>query len=220
MTTQEDCKLSEQKDYQQHWNAAYNKNTTDKLGWYEEHSTQTIQLIEKTNLPKNASILNVGVGSSTLIDDLLDKGYTNLIANDLSEKALDDVKIRLKEKAKGVTFIVDDLTNSTKLTSLEEVALWNDRAVLHFFLKEEEQKAYFDLLKDKVAKDGFVIIAVFSKDGAEKCCGLPLQRYDVEMLTEKLGSDFELQESFDHVFVNPYGGERPYVYTLFKRVRK
>lgn len=219
MTTNEsDCKVSEI-NYTEHWNAAYTKNPTEKLGWYEETSSKTLELIKETHLAKDARILNVGVGSSTLLDDLLAAGYTQLIANDLSEKSLEDVKQRIGEKAADVDFLVDDLVQPKELQNLKDIDLWNDRAVLHFFLKEEEQQAYFDLIRRVVKPNGFVIIAVFALDGAEKCCGLPLQRYNVEMIQERLGNEFVLQKSFRHTFVNPYGGERPYVYTLFKRAQ-
>lgn len=89
--------------------------------------------------------------------------------------------------------------------------------MLHFFLKEEEQRAYFNLIKNIVSKNGYVLIAVFSLDGAPKCCGLDLKRYNVEMLQNSLGADFQLIDSFNHTFINPFGGERPYIYTLFKR---
>lgn len=217
MTTNEsECQVSKV-NYTEHWNKAYTKNPTEKLGWYEEKSTQTLELISKTQLPKDASILHVGAGSSTLIDDMVEEGYTNQIANDLSAKSLQDLEERLGEKSDLVNFIVDDLIKPEKLNTLEGVDLWNDRAVLHFFLKEEEQKAYFDLVRKVVKHNGFVLIAVFALDGAEKCCGLPLQRYNVQMLQDNLGSEFTLQESFDYTFVNPYGGERPYVYALFQR---
>ncbi|MFD2565823.1 methyltransferase domain-containing protein [Pseudotenacibaculum haliotis] len=217
MTTNEsECQVSKV-NYTEHWDKAYTKNPTEKLGWYEEKSTQTLELISKTQLPKDASILHVGAGSSTLIDDMVEEGYTNQIANDLSAKSLQDLEERLGEKSDLVNFIVDDLIKPEKLNTLEGVDLWNDRAVLHFFLKEEEQKAYFDLVRKVVKHNGFVLIAVFALDGAEKCCGLPLQRYNVQMLQDNLGSEFTLQESFDYTFVNPYGGERPYVYALFQR---
>jgi len=217
MTTNEsDCQVSEI-NYRDHWNTAYTKNPTEKLGWYEDKSIKTLELINRTNLPKNARILNVGVGSSTVIDDLIDEGYTNLIANDLSEKSLHDLKDRLGEKASEVTFLVDDLTAPEKLDKLNEVDLWNDRAVLHFFLSKAEKQAYFNLLRQVVKPKGYVLIAVFALEGAEKCCGLPLQRYDVGMLQNSLGEEFTLQESLNYTFVNPYGGERPYVYALFQR---
>lgn len=221
MTTKEsECNIPGEINYKEHWNAAYVKNPTEKLGWFEESSKETIELLKESNVPKDAKILNVGVGSSMLIDELVADGYSGLIANDLSEKALTDVKNRLGENASKVNFIADDLVAPTQLEDLGGVDVWNDRAVLHFFLKEEEQNAYFNLLKKLVKINGFVIIAVFALDGAEKCCGLQLQRYNTEMLQEKLGNDFVLVNSFNHTFVNPYGGKRPYVYALFQRASK
>jgi len=202
---------------QDHWNEAYLKSPIEKLGWYEENSIPTLQLIKKTNLPKDARILNVGVGASTIIDDLLQENYINLIASDLSEVSLASLKNRIGTKADKVQFIVDDLTNPKKLPNLNPVAIWNDRAVLHFFTKKEDQQTYFDLLKKVVKPKGFVILAEFALNGAEKCCGLDVFRYNVEMLQERLGDDFKLIESFDYTFINPRGGERPYVYTLFQR---
>lgn len=216
--TESDCQLPKAINFTNHWDAAYSKTATDALGWYEENSTPTLQLIEACQLPKEAAILNVGSGSSMLIDDLLDLKYSNVIASDLSLEALNQLKKRLKAAADNVQYIVDDLTNSTVLKNLENIDLWNDRAVLHFFLTEKERTAYFDLLKRVVKKEGFVIIATFAKEGAKKCCGLDVYRYNAEMLQKSLGTDFELLKAFDYTFTNPNGDPRPYVYTLFKRV--
>ncbi|MGZ0015821.1 class I SAM-dependent methyltransferase [Yeosuana sp. AK3] len=201
----------------QHWDTVYQKED-EQLGWFEPNPEQTLALIAETNLLKDAAILNVGSGTTTLIEALLDKGFTNIMANDLSNLALQKLKDRVQKShhyhLKG---LVDDLTNPKKLNKLQPIDLWIDRAVLHFFLKEGQQKAYFNLVKKIVSKKGFVIIAVFSLDGAEKCSGLPLQRYNAEMLQHKLGLDFKLIKTFDYTFINPFGGERPYVYTLFQR---
>jgi len=207
-------------NYTQHWNTAYNARETEDLGWYEENSTPTLELIAATNLPKSAKIVNVGVGASTLIDDLLAQNYTNLIASDLSSDSLELLKNRIGKQAKKVTFIVDDLLDATKLNLLTEVDLWNDRAVLHFFTKQEDQKKYFDLLRKVVKSNGFVLLAEFALNGAEKCCNLDVFRYNSDMLQERLGDEFELKESFDYTFKNPRGDDRPYVYTLFQRKNK
>jgi len=206
-------------DFKKHWNSAYLKNPMEKLGWYEDTSEQTLQLIKETTLPKDASILNVGSGTSTLIDDLLKKGFSNIIANDLADASLQSLKGRVGEHT-SVQFLVDDLLNPRKLNALKNIDLWNDRAVLHFFLKEKEVTSYFNLLKKVLSPNGYVIIAVFAKDGAEKCCGLAIKRYDTAMLQKELGADFELKNSFTFTFINPYGGERPFIYTLFQRNNK
>lgn len=205
-------------NYKAHWNSVYDSKTDEQLGWYESLPEKTMQLIEDCNLKPNATILNVGAGTTTLIDEFLKRGFTNIIVNDLSESALKNLKHRIKSNFNyNLECIVDDLTQPTSLQKLSHIDLWIDRAVLHFFLKEEEQKAYFELIKKVVSKNGFVLIAVFALDGAEKCSGLPLQRYNVSMLQEKLGDNFKLRDSFNYTFINPFGGERPYVYTLFQR---
>ena len=158
----------------------------------------------------------LGAGSTTLIDSLLANGYTNLIANDISSKALHKIKDRIGEKQTAVKWIVDDIVNPTELAKIPSVALWNDRAVLHFFIEEKDQDAYFELLHQKVSKDGYVIIAVFNLEGAQKCSGLPVKRYSVNMLQEKLGSSYILKDSFNYIYTMPNGEDRNYVYTLFQ----
>ena len=215
--TERDCKIREVSiDFKKHWNSTYLKNQTENIGWYEEKSDQTLALIQETKLPKNATILNVGAGSSSLIDNLLEEGFSHIIANDLSNESLKPLKLKF-DKNNKVEFIVDDLLNPSKLNKLKNIDLWNDRAVLHFFLSKEEVTAYFNLLKMVLKPKGFVIIAVFAKNGADKCAGLPLKKYNVKMLENELGNDFELKKSFNYTFVNPFGGERPYIYTLFQR---
>jgi len=200
-----------------HWNNAYNKTDTDKLGWYENNCKPSIDLIKQCNLPKNASILNVGAGATLLIDELIALGFSNLIASDISESALEKLKKRLSENSNKVKFIVDDLNNSTVLNNLEPIDLWHDRAVLHFFNESKEQDTYFKLLKKLIKPKGYAIIAVFNLDGAMKCCGLPVHRYDKSMLEEKMGDDFLLVSNFNHTFTNPSGATREYVYTLFQK---
>ena len=201
----------------EHWDAAYNVED-EQLGWFEANPMQTMELVKACNLQKDATILNVGAGTTTLIDTLLEEGYTNIIANDLSDLALEKLKQRIRKSHNyNLTCIKDDLTNPQKINKLQNIDLWIDRAVLHFFLTETEQNAYFNLIQKIVSKNGYVIIAVFSLEGAQKCCGLDLKRYNLEMLQNNLGTHFKLIKSFNYTFINPFGGERPYIYTLFQR---
>ena len=204
-------------DLKSHWNDAYKKAESKKLGWYESYPEPSLQLIKKCNLNKNASLLNVGVGATTLIDELISLDYKNIIASDLSLTALEIIKNRVGENKNKVKWIVDDLINSKILINNEPVDLWHDRAVLHFFNEKVEQDTYFKLLNKLVKKGGFVIIAAFNLNGATKCSGLPVFRYDEKMLIKKMGYNFELIESFDFTYQMPSGDSREYIYTLFKR---
>ena len=205
-------------DYKKHWNTVYDTKADEQLGWYEDNPKPTLELIEKCKLNSDSKILCVGAGTTRLIDTLIEKGFQNIIANDLSQIALEHLQHRISEKYNhNLECIVDDLTNPTKLNQLREVDLWIDRAVLHFFLEENDIESYFNLIKTTLSKNGQVLIATFSLDGAEKCSGLPLHRYSKEMIKKRLGPDFSLVDSFNYTYINPFGSERPYVYTLFQR---
>lgn len=199
----------------EHWNSKYRNNAEEKLGWYETDLSPTIKLVFKANLDKNTRILIVGAGRTTLVDELLDLGYTNLIVSDISDIALEKLKIRVNSEK--VQYLVDDLTKPKALKKIENVGLWIDRAVLHFFTEKVDQDSYFELLKNKVESNGSVILAQFSVEGAKRCSGLPIHRYNKEMLMKKLGSKFKLLESFDHLYIMPSGDKRPYIYTLFRK---
>jgi len=201
-----------------HWEQVYDKQAVHKLGWFEESPDPSLELIETCGLGRDASMLHVGAGATTLVDVLLQKGYEKIVANDISASALEKLKARLGSDLTGkVHWIVDDLTKPDHLNSLEPVDLWHDRAVLHFFNESEEQNAYFHLLRKLVKIEGYVIIAAFNLEGAEKCSGLPVFRYDQKMLQKHLGEGFSLIKAFDFTYHTPSGNTREYIYTLFQR---
>jgi cyclopropane fatty-acyl-phospholipid synthase-like methyltransferase len=200
-----------------HWETVYTKYDHTELGWFEENPKPSLDLIELCELSSDAMILNVGAGATTLVDKLIDLNYSNILATDISENALSVLNSRVSSN-QNVKTIADDLTNPTVLKDLELVDLWHDRAVLHFFINEKDQDTYFDLLKSKVKSKGYVVLAMFNFDGATKCSGLPIKQYDAKLLSDKLGSDFELQTKFNHTYIMPSGNSREYVYTLFKKI--
>ena len=205
-------------DFKTHWNSAYQKSPITNLGWYEENPAPSVELIEACNLPKEALIFNAGAGATTLISELLAKGYENIVVNDISAVALEALKSHLPSPMNAnIQYVEDDLTNPSELLKLKNVDLWHDRAVLHFFTEEKQQKAYFDLLKGALKPKGFVILAEFNLEGAKKCSGLDVFNYNEKMLQERLGTDFVLLKSFNHTYTQPSGNTREYVYTLFQK---
>jgi SAM-dependent methyltransferase len=221
---------------QKHWNKVYNTRETETLGWYEEQPNPSLDLVESCHLDRHSVIFNAGAGSSFLIDALLDKGYQDIVACDISEAALDKLKERLgPERAKKVRWVTDDLTNSRILTGSDvmtvsdvmtgsdvtigkhSVDLWHDRAVLHFFTTVKEQDAYFNLLDKLLKPGGYTIIAAFSLDGADMCSGLPVHRYSADMLENRMGPGYSLLEQLEYTYHTPSGNPRPYIYTLFRK---
>ncbi|MFH0860748.1 MAG: class I SAM-dependent methyltransferase [Candidatus Altiarchaeota archaeon] len=201
-----------------HWEGVYGSYELDQLGWYEETPTQSLNLVSRCGLRREDAILDVGCGTSTFIDHLIQLGYTNLIAADISQAALEKLRKRLgPAKASHVRWIVDDISQPAQIQELHDIALWHDRAVLHFLLEEKRIETYFTTLKKVVRRGGYVIIAAFSLEGAKKCSGLDVRNYDQNMLSERLGNEFKLLQSFNHTHHTPSGKPRPYVYTLFQR---
>ncbi len=211
---------STNKSMQDHWNRVYATAQITRLGWYEDVPEKSLYLLGKCRIQKHECILDAGSGASTLIDALLDQGYSNIVAVDLSEIALEKAKERLgADRAARVQWLVDDLTRPRAMARLRDVAVWHDRAVLHFLLTEEQRQAYRATLGRVLRKGGYAIIATFSRDGAKKCSGLDLYTYDETMLAEFLGEDFDLQEHFNYTYTMPSGELRPYVYTLFRKIK-
>jgi ubiquinone/menaquinone biosynthesis C-methylase UbiE len=202
----------------EHWNEIYEALDVDELTWYEEIPEPSLKLLAKCHINKDESILDVGAGASTFIDHLIDQGFKNIIATDISEIALNKLEERLgKEKSSYVRWMVDDITRPEHIQNLRDIAVWHDRAVLHFLLEENEQRMYLSILKKVIKKGGYVIIAAFSLKGAKKCSGLDVKNYDQNMLANFLGKDFRMLEYFDHIYYMPSGEPRPYIYALFQR---
>ena len=201
----------------EHWNNAYTGKSTDKLGWYQQSPEPSMGIIRSLNLSRYAEILDVGAGTSSLVEHLLEDGFQNITVNDISPVALDKLREALGKEECNVEWMVDNIVSPTVLRELPQLDLWHDRAVLHFFTEHKDQLAYFNLLKQKVKSKGYVIIAVFAIGGAEKCSGLPILQYDQEMMSQRLGFDFEFKQAMNFTFVNPNGDERPYIYTLYQR---
>lgn len=202
----------------EHWDEIYEGLDDYELTWYEEMPEPSIRLLSRCHFNKEESILDVGAGASTFIDYLVNQGFKNIIAADISEIALNRIKTRLgKEKVSSVRWLVDDITDPVHIQDIRNVAVWHDRAVLHFLLEEKQQKVYLSTLKKVLKNNGYVIIAAFSLIGAKKCTGLDVKNYDQDMLAEFLGEDFKLLEYFDHIYYMPSGEPRPYIYALFQK---
>ena len=202
-----------------HWNKIYTNNPITQTGWYEAEPFPSVQLIEQCAVPKHAPVVDIGSGASTLIPNLLDLGYQNLYAIDISDIALEKAKALLGQaRSAQVHWMVDDITNPSTVLQLQNIAIWHDRAVFHFLTKEHHRRTYHSVVQKLVMPGGFVIMGTFAMDGAEECSGLPVQRYSVESLNEFFGAGFRLVESLDYTYQMPSGDLRPYVYARFQKI--
>lgn len=72
-------------DAKTHWEKVYATKAPEALSWYRPHLETSLALIERAAAGFSASIIDVGGGESTLVDDLLARGYENITVLDVSQ---------------------------------------------------------------------------------------------------------------------------------------
>lgn len=133
---------------------------------------------------------------------------------DISQAALDVARSRLAERASQVEWIVGDVR---QLRLREPVDVWHDRAVFHFLTEAADQEAYVSSLRANLAPDGHVVLATFALSGPTRCSGLPVQRYDVAGLVERVGAGFELVRGLERRHVTPTGAPQDFTHVVLRR---
>lgn len=198
----------------EHWNGVYGSKAPTEVSWFAEHLEPSLSWITEITAT-DARVLDVGAGASTLVDDLLARGYAHLSVLDVSAPALAAVQQRLGERAQQVQWLPGDVTNVTLPAAGFD--LWHDRAVLHFLTDPAEQQAYAAQLKGALAPGGYVILAPFALSGPDKCSGLAVQRYGSNELRTLLGTQFQLVREAVVTHHTPAGEAQDFQFTMFHR---
>jgi len=198
-----------------HWERVYSTKATDTVSWYQQHADNSLQLIEATGVRHTASIIDVGGGASTLVDDLLAKDYQSITVLDLSAAALNSAKDRLGAHAGAVTWLESDITK-TELPLLA-YDVWHDRAVFHFLIAPEDRHAYVQAVLRSVKPDGHVIVATFAEDGPLQCSGLPVTRYSATQLHAEFGEAFTLMSHERVLHHTPFGTTQQFTYCYCRK---
>lgn len=202
-------------DRKQHWEQVYTTKPSDSVSWFQEHADQSLRLIHKTGLDKDAAIIDVGGGASILVDELAAEGYTDLTVLDLSAAALSVAKQRLGKQAVAVHWMEGDITRAE--FPIHRFDIWHDRAVFHFLTDPADRNAYVERVMRAVRPGGHVIIATFGEDGPEKCSGLPVMRYKPESLHAEFGEAFLLVEHEKEAHHTPAGSVQQFVYCYCRK---
>lgn len=155
-------------DRQKHWESVYTATAETEVSWYQARSERSLQLIQAASPNRSASVVDIGGGASTLVDDLLADGFGDVTVLDISEAALARSKERLGQRADKAAWIVADITQWSPPRQWD---IWHDRAVFHFLTERDHQDAYIAALAAATAPDATIIMATFAIDGPEKCSG-------------------------------------------------
>ena len=197
----------------QHWEGVYTNKPSDRLVWYQPHLLTALAWIRDLNLPRDAAIIDVGGGASTLVDDLLADGFTSLTVVDLSATALEVSRHRLGEFAGAVRWLTGDII--TLELPAHQFDLWHDRAAFHFLTDPADQQRYRDQVLHALNPGGHLLLGTFSPEAPPRCSGLPVRRYAETDLVDVFGIRLELQRSKKELHVTPAGVEQMYLYCHF-----
>ena len=163
----------------------------------------------------SASIIDVGGGESTLVDDLLARGYENITVLDISQTAIDVTKKHgLNAQPNVIHWLIADITEAQLEPNAYDV--WHDRAVFHFLTAIEQRAAYVRQVARAVKPGGHVIVSTFGPEGPTKCSGLDVIRYDAESLHDQFGVRFRLVESSKEFHRTPFGTTQEFLYCYCK----
>ena len=199
----------------EHWEAVYTSKATDEVSWFQPHARLSLDLIGAAAADKDAGIIDVGGGASTLVDDLLAEGYRDLTVLDLSAAALQAARRRLGAQESLVRWIEADITEVELPRKRYDV--WHDRAVFHFLTTPEQREAYVQTVFQAVKPGGHVIVATFAEDGPEQCSGLPVMRYRPDELHDEFGAAFTLLKHQKEAHQTPTGKVQQFVYCYCRR---
>ena len=199
-----------------HWESVYQAKAHEEVSWYCPHLDTSLGLIKRVAPSRSATIIDVGGGASTLADDLVQLGYSDVIVLDLSETALRTAKERLAPASTQIQWMTADVCEAD--LPLDRYDVWHDRAVFHFLTLPEQRAAYVAGAAASVKIGGHLIVSTFGPEGPTRCSGLDTAHYDAAVLEDEFGSQFRLAESQIEWHTTPVGGKQQFLYCLFQRV--
>ncbi|HEX3471038.1 MAG TPA: class I SAM-dependent methyltransferase [Silvibacterium sp.] len=197
----------------EHWDRVYGVRSPEQVSWFRPHLETSIALIERAGTDRDTAIIDVGGGTSTLVDDLLGRGYTNVTVLDISQSAIEIAKKRLGEASRLIRWMRADVAQA--LLPAQTYDVWHDRAVFHFLTQPEQRLSYVSTVASSVRPGGHIIVSTFGPEGPTRCSGLDVVRYGPDSLRAEFGHRFRLLESSTKSHQTPFGTTQQFLYCCF-----
>ncbi|MGL5824150.1 MAG: class I SAM-dependent methyltransferase [Nocardioides sp.] len=198
------------------WEYVHDEKEVDGVSWWQSVPDLSLGLVDQAGVPHDSAIIDVGAGWSTLVDHLVNLGYRDLTAIDLSATALQIVRERIGEPGQAVELTVADVLDLTDNPRYQNrFALWHDRAVFHFLTEQDERDDYRASLQSSVTSGGWVVVATFGPDGPATCSGLPIVRYTHRELAAEFPAH-ELVSTAGEDHVTPWGTRQQFTAVLLR----
>ena len=203
--------MSQRKD---HWEQAWKRGQAGDKSWFQEYPRLSVTMIRDCGQGPDSPIIDVGGGASSLVDVLLEEGYSDLAVLDISRASLDQARERLGAKADQVEWICTDIT---RFQPRRQWSLWHDRAVFHFLTRASHRESYKHALDLGLAPGGYLVISTFAEDGPRKCSGLDVVRYGEDSIRAEFGEAFELIGHQREAHPTPMGTIQQFGYYRFRK---
>lgn len=197
----------------EHWEKIYQSKQRNEVSWTQELPKTSLDFVHSFNLPKTASIIDIGGGDSKLVDYLLEEGFENISVLDISENAIDRTKQRLGDMASKINWIIGDVTEFHPSTSYD---CWHDRATFHFLTSASEIATYLKIARESVR--GFMVVGTFSDKGPKKCSMLDVHQYTETELQEQLTDGFKKIKCITEDHETPFHTKQNFLFCSFKRM--
>ena len=202
-------------DRQAHWQQVYKTRGAEAVSWFRPRLDVSLELLERAGLTPATSLIDVGGGASTLVDELLELGLRDITVLDISAEALAVSRQRLAARANRVEWLAADVLAARLPAGAFDV--WHDRAVSHFLTEDADVARYARRAASAIRPGGHAVIGGFAPDGPERCSGLPVARRSAEDIAAMLGPDFELLDERRECHLTPGGTEQLFAYALLRR---
>ena len=196
----------------EHWENIFKTKSSDEVSWFQPYPKTSIEFVDLFKLPLEAAILDVGAGDSYFVDALIEKGYSNIHILDISEAAIEKVKIRLGEKAKMVKWIVADITDYKPDISFD---FWHDRASFHFLTTKGAIEKYVSLAERSILPGGYLILGTFSEEGPTHCSGLEVKQYNELSIAHHFSRSFDRIKCIHENHVTPFNTTQHFLFCSF-----
>jgi len=196
---------------QAHWEQVYATKPATEVSWYQREPRVSLDLITAGGSSSDV-VIDVGGGASTLVDGLLERGYTRVTVLDIASTAIDAARDRLGARSAAATWIAGDVLS--QMFEPHSIDVWHDRAVFHFLTLAGDRRAYVEQVARAVKPGGRVIVATFAADGPTKCSGLDVCRYSPETLHAEFGARFRLEGRAFEDHVTPAGHLQRFQYCV------
>jgi hypothetical protein len=127
-------------DDRQLWDAVYERAGAAGVSWYQPEAVVSLELIDRLAIPPATPTIDVGGGASTLVDQLLRRGFSDLTVVNVSASRLGYRAATPGEDARAVHLLRENVISGWNPS--RRYGLWHDRGVFHFFVDEADRIRY------------------------------------------------------------------------------